>query len=248
MKSYQRFLLQCGICFLLPPALLTGCSLVGWGIGAMTDSNKKGGEEVAGLAGLRTCEYGAEITLFTREGRKIEGEFAGIRDLNRRDYDREYLAAVETLKVGNQLPYPADSIAFDYYNVPGKPVRGRFRGLNPGTLALWRSPNQFSLSGIRNLRGDSARTLDLDALRAAMETGSLPYLTRGVLVERGNDTLEVPISEILRIERDTGGNAALTGFLIGAAVDAVVVVLYFAALKQTEESCNRVLGSNCHRR
>jgi hypothetical protein len=234
MKAFQRFFLQVVISFLVPPILFTGCSLIGFGIGAISDSGKAGGEWVSGLAELRAVERGAGIVLITRSGGRIEGDFAGMDELNRRDYDRLYLDAIETLKVEGNVPLPGDTISFNHYDVPGKKVSGLFRGLNPGSLVLWQNKGEYSLVGLRNLEGKGARPLDLSCLRRFAEDGRFPCVTTGVLVRRSHDTISVPTEDIARIERDTGGNGKLTGFAIGAAVD--VVVLAIAA--SSDESCH----------
>ncbi len=234
MKPYQRFLLQCAVAFVAPPLLFHGCSLIGFGIGAISDANRKGGESVAGLAELRTLAPGTGIAMFTHSGSKVEGDFLGMEELNRRDYDRVYLAAIETLGVGGNLPRPGDTIFFNHYDSPGGRVRGLFRGVDPGTVVLWRATSRYSFAGMRNLEGDSARQLDLSALRAFTDEGRLPYITTGVRIQRGNDTVTVPVDDIVWIERSSGGSGKLTGFMVGAAVD--VTVLIIAA--STAESCH----------
>lgn len=247
MKPCQRFLLQCAVSFLVPPILFNGCSLIGLGIGAMSDGSRKGGEAVSGLAELRGLAKGTGIVLITHGGSKIEGDFFGMDELNRRDYDRLYLAAIETLEVRDRLPRPADTISFAHYGAPGGRVRGQFRGLNPGSIVLWWSGGEYSLTGLRNLDGDSARPLDLVALRALADEGLLPYITTGILVRRSDDTISVPVEDIARIEQDRGGSGKLTGFLVGAAIDAVVLIVYIVEVNKTEreisESCSKSVTS-----
>jgi len=246
MKTCQRFLLQCAISFLVPPLLFAGCSLIGLGIGALSDAGKKGGAEVSGLSELRTFELGTGIVLVTHEGTRIEGDFVGIQESKWREYRQAYLAAIETLKVRDQLPVPGDTITFN--RLAGAKVRGAFRGVDPGVLLLWQKSGVYPLAAIRNLQGDSARPLDVFALHVLTEGGRLPYCARGVLVGRRNDTTEVPVEDILRIEKDAGGNAKLTGFLVGAVIDAVVVIAVAASCNETArqntESCNKGWGPN----
>ncbi len=234
MRPYQRFLHQCAVAFLVPPLLFHGCSLIGFGVGAISDAGKKEGESVSGVAELRTLARGTSVTLITQSGSKVEGDFLGMEELNRRDYDRLYLAAMETLGVGGSLPRPGDSISFNHYDKPGGRVRGLFRGVDPGTVVLWQATSRYSFGGMRGLEGDSARQLDLPALRAFADEGRLPYVTTGVRIQRGNETVSVPVEDIAWIERSSGGSGKLTGFMVGAAVD--VAVLIVAA--STAESCN----------
>jgi hypothetical protein len=251
MKPHQRFLLQAAISFLVPPTLFTGCSLIGLAIGAASDSSKKGGAEVSGFAELRKFETGTGIVLITSGGERIEGDFLAIRERTIKEYHDAYIAAIETLKVGKQLPLPGDTIRFGYSMAAGSMIRGKFLGVDPGLLLLWQRGGLYSLSAIRNLQSDSARPLDGFALHALTEEGRLPYCARGVMVKRDNDTVEVPVGEILRIERDAGGKGKLTGFLVGAVIDAVVIIVAVTQANQTErettESCNRAWGpNNCH--
>jgi hypothetical protein len=247
MKTYQRFLVQGAISFLIPPILFAGCSLIGLGIGAISDAQRKGGAGVSGLAELRTFERGTGIVLITIDGSRVDGDFVGIHDLNRQEYDRAYLAAIETLKVRDQLPLPADTISFEYFDAPGKRIRGLFRGVDAGLLFLWRSSGGYSLSGIKNLQGNSGQPLDLFALHVLEQEGRLPGIARGVWVELKRDTVEVPVGEIVRIERDAGGNGKLTGFLVGAAIDALVITVTAVECnkeRESQEACNKSSGQN----
>ena len=246
MKPSQRFLLQCGISFLVPPVLLTGCSLVGMGIGALADSGRKGGEALGGIAELRKLRPETGIVLIVRDGARIEGDYLGIGEMNRRDYDREYLAAIDTLDASG-LPMPADTISFEYYDAPGKRVRGLFRGVDPGTLVLWNGG--YSMTAITDIRANTSRPVDVVALHEFAERGWLPYVTRTVVVGRGKDTLRVPVDEIVRFEQDSGGSAMLTGFLVGAVIDAIVIISMAHESREASDSCNKGWGSNnsgCH--
>jgi len=236
---------------LVPPILFTGCTLIGFGIGAISDGSKKGGEGVSGLAELRTFELGTGIVLITGAGTKIEGDFLGFQELSRKEYDRLYLAALETLRVGQSLPRPGDTISFNHYAAAGRRVRGLFRGVDPGYLVLWQNRGGYSLSALRNLEGDGARPLDSFALQTLSDEGRLPYLTTGILVDRGKDTTEVPVEDIVRIESDSGGNGKLIGALVGAGIDAIVIIAVNASMNETAQSCNKSWGwnngsSGCH--
>jgi hypothetical protein len=247
MKASQRFLLQVAISFLFPPILFTGCSLIGLAIGAASDAGKKGGAEVSGFAELRGVEAGTGMVLITYGGERIEGDFVAVREKTIREYRDAYVAARETLKVGNQLPLPGDTIRFAYSTAPGSMIRGKFRGVDPGVLLLWGRAGSYALSAIRDLRSDSAGPLDAFVLHVLTEEGRLPYCARGVMVKRGRDTVEVPVEEIVRIERDAGGNGKLTGFLVGAVIDAVVIIALADKAREDQESCNRSASqSSCN--
>jgi hypothetical protein len=60
----------------LASLLLAGCTAVGFGVGALYDM--QGGKRTVGeLASVRT---GTSITMWLRDGRKLDGEFLGCRD------------------------------------------------------------------------------------------------------------------------------------------------------------------------
>jgi hypothetical protein len=211
------------------------------GIGALADSGKKGGEALSGVAELRRLRPETGIVLIVRDGARIEGDYLGIGEMNRRDYDREYLAAVDTLDAAG-LPMPADTISFEYYDAPGKRVRGLFRGVDPGTLVLWNGG--YSMTAVTDVRANSSRPVDIVALHEFAERGWLPYVTRTVVVGRGKDTLRVPVDEIVRFEQGSGGNAMLTGFLVGAVIDAIVIIAAAHEHQEQHEACNKGWGQS----
>ena len=55
---------------------LTGCTAIGFGVGAMVDS-ANGKQTAGGLSRVRT---GTDITMWLRDGRKLHGQFLGSRD------------------------------------------------------------------------------------------------------------------------------------------------------------------------
>ena len=56
--------------------VLTGCTAVGFGIGALSDMNN-GKQSVGAFANVRT---GTDVTMWLRDGRKLHGQFLGCRD------------------------------------------------------------------------------------------------------------------------------------------------------------------------
>lgn len=60
----------------LATLLLTGCTAVGFGVGALSDMSS-GKQTVGGLANVRT---GTSVTMWLRDGRKLHGQFLGCRD------------------------------------------------------------------------------------------------------------------------------------------------------------------------
>ena len=77
------------IAFVLPYLQLLGCSLVGLGIGAMSDASKPDSRSFS-LDAIDSVEVGSDIILVKRDRSTIEGVYGGVRQHTVDRYIRVY--------------------------------------------------------------------------------------------------------------------------------------------------------------
>jgi hypothetical protein len=237
MKSYRRHILNAAICLVLPQGLFLGCSLIGLGIGAISDgsSNRYSGD--VSLVNVRKLEPGSTLTIITRDSKRIEGDYVGVRETLPDQYRAHYREALETLGMKDQFPFPGDTIRFAEYSSPATNLRGIFMGVDPSAVVVSRAGLRVGFFELAALRSSDGAEIDLQALEALVSNHQLPFVTRGILVSTDTDTIEVPFSDIIRIDKDRSQNGKLIGFGIGAAIDITILIL--ASQEHNDNSCGR---------
>ncbi len=244
MAKLKRFIDDATICFLLPQLLLAGCSLIGFGIGAISDSSSRAGEEMP-LSELRGMKIGTGITVFMRDARQVEGDYLGIKEEDAGEYSEYYMAAVTDLQAEGRVPSPGDSVTFACRNTPRLKERGKFRGVDPGAMVVNQSGRRVFVSDLALLKADSCADIDLPAFSALVREEKLPLVTKSILLDVKKDTTELSAVDIVRIEITGGARVGkFIGLGIGAAIDAIVVV---AMTNSINESCNQTARESCAR-
>ncbi len=233
MKRFRVFLVRAAICFVLPQVVLGGCSLIGFGIGAIIDSSGPEGEILlAELDGLRT---GTEIAVTTRDSRRTTGYFIGFAEEDPVRYREKYAAALRESGGEGTVPLPGDNITFAYRDSPGSQEEGVFRGIDVNTMVVNQPGRRVFVSDLGMLAfGDSSQA-DVHHFRSLVHERKLPLLRRGILVKVNGDSTEVPVTDVTRVEAVGGShNAKWIGLAIGAVVDGIVTIV---AVNSLEESC-----------
>ncbi|HCV43331.1 MAG TPA: hypothetical protein DGH68_07590 [Bacteroidetes bacterium] len=242
MRKFKLFIVNLAVCFLLPQLLLLGCSLIGFGIGAISDSSSRDGDAVP-IVELRGLKERDGIAVVLQSGRRIEGDFISVREENAGIYRERYIAAVADLRAEGCVPLLDDSITFASRNAPWLKERGEFRGVDPGAMVVNQSGRRVVVSDLGELKADSSADVDLFFFSALVRERKLPFLTKSVLMKVKGDTTEVLVVDLVRVEVSEPRNAKFIGLAIGAAIDAVAIVLL---TNSAEQSCNETAEESCH--
>ena len=255
MAKLRKFIINAVVCFLLPQLLLAGCSLIGFGIGSLSDSSKKDGDAIP-MADLREMTRGSDIAVVLWDGRRIEGEFISVREENPGTYREQYMAAVAQLHMEGCLPRPGDSITVANRRNPLVQQKFQFRGVDPDQMVVNHTGRRAFLSDIGVLKADSASQVDLSVFSSLVHEHKLPFVTRSILLdvreatsrfqERGRsmtDTTEVLLADIVRVENIEPRDGKYIGLAVGAVLDAIAII----AFESSVESCNEQNRESCHR-
>jgi hypothetical protein len=239
MKPYRRHILNTAICFLLPQGLFFGCSLIGLGIGTISDnaSNRNAGD--ISLMSIRKLEPGTTLTVITRDSRRLEGDYAGSRETPQEPYQAQYEQALVKLGMKDHFPLPGDTITFGTYFKPETKLRGIFMGVDPGVAVVSRAGQRVAFLELAWMHSPTGADIDLEAFQTLVSDRQLPSVTQGILLCTDSDTTEILLSDVIRVEKEASHNGKLIGFGIGAVIDIAVIVGMSQAHHESEESCNR---------
>jgi len=214
---------------ILPQILFVGCSVTGAVIAGVLSSN-----DPLSISFLTSgvVEVGTDLVVSQKDSATIRGAFLGLTTIDEVSYTERYLGAAGGLKNTEVLPLPGDSIVFAYAGAGGRPIgRGRFRGLDPGTLYLVRTRSlpyaetRIAMDSLRVLQVEGKGSVNLASIRSLISQQYLPTVTTHILLRNDADTtVSVPVGDIISVEVEGGRYGWVVGLGIGNAVDLAIIV------------------------
>lgn len=254
MLTRKRLLLNACIGLFLPQMMFTGCTLIGFAIGAISDGSHVPSGTIVSFNDVRKIEPGTQIRVTRVDSLVVEGEFVGTKEMNANQYILLYRQAVDQAGDSAHLPMPRENIKYALRMEPERLHESQFLGVDPGVLILSRAGLRVPVIDVLTLKGDRFGEVDMSALRSLVAERRLPYLTLGLLVKLSSDTAEVPYSSILHVAVTNKSHGALTGALVGLSADLLVLII--AANNEHEscaesscskpQSCNQPHSSSCN--
>lgn len=216
---------------------LTGCSLVGLGVGSLVDAGKPSRREIPGWE-VETVKPGSKLDVFLKSGEMLTGKFLGVETAPKEAYAEKYSLAREQAPNDNPLPSLGDTVTVvDSFGERGK---GEFLGFDYLSIVLKSEqkpePVRVSLSPEGTILDGRGNRFEGTALRELTVRGQIPLLSQ-ILVERQRtgpksspiqsfrrDTTRIATNEISQVQLHLQKKGKKTGFLIGAAVDVAVLI------------------------
>jgi len=222
MKSTGRRVHRVLLCssVLALACALTGCSLIGLGIGAKIDSSHKAPSMVLDGWDLERVAKGTRVRVVRRRSGAAEGVFKGL-DVSTQEYDQRYESWRGGQAASGALPRIGDSITVE--GTSGKVRPGAFLGFEYQSLAFREDGEAFDrhvfyrdISRVSAAGGGAWEGAQLSGLAAE---GRLPLRSCMLL-----DKARIPLEDVSRVEVWRAGKTGkLVGFLLGAVVDGIVI-------------------------
>jgi hypothetical protein len=225
MKIISRFIIVLLICF---SSLLNfgGCTLCGFGIGAIVDSGISS-EEILPPSAIIASHKGDYIKIKTTSGYHYYGTFAAIDTNWTQDYSAEYEAARRKLAEHDTL-IPALGEVLECMNKQEDQLMTiSFLGVDYGE-SIWIDRQDGSitrtwpLSNISSLHNKEGRVYDTEALRLLMKQQLIPVRTT-LTLKAENRTITLPMSGVKQIEQDNPKYWKFVGAGVGLAFDIAII-------------------------
>jgi hypothetical protein len=208
---------------------LTGCSVIGLAIGAASDAHAS--KEFTRLTPLVDLSEGSPLTLITAHGDTVKGELVGLKEIP--EYDKIYRERVSGTPLGDVIPAPQVHVTVvahekaQLFGTHQHRFQAKVLGFDPGVVRLLPGTSRYSpvfpLSGMDSLLSDGGHSISSETLIEMIKESRVPFVS--ILGIR--DTLEthwIPSDEISLIIDKSSRNGAITGFLVGAAMDVCAVL------------------------
>jgi len=234
----------------LPYTLFIGCSAVGMLAGSIGSPARDG--RVTARSGLDSIPLGTEVNIVRFDRKSFHGEFAGLHPLPPRMYSRAYDTLAAQSAYARMIPKLGQQVTI--VTIDGADS-GSFRGVMMGEVT-YQPPAGLDTVGVplEEIRwiqaGDSLR-LEGSVLRKLVRAGTIPGRTIA-LMNIDNAQVFIGYETVDIVETMPKSSGALTGFLIGAAVDLTVAILIVSSMnsaesdcKSSQSSCNNSNNANC---
>ena len=212
---------------------LCGCTLVGFGIGKAVDNSRNHGPKPLVQQDLLTLDPGEPLEVQLWTGRGCPAAFGASTGGCRRNMDPPNEAA----RAGPAPKLPRLGPGAILVKVSGQLVRGEYRGIGPGFVALGETGGRLStvdLDVVMTLTDPSGDRITGSDLEALVGERRVPLVT-GVSLEQSSGNRVVDSGQVASLSlpaRRGGTGAAKTGLIVGAVVDVAIVDALVIAASQ----------------
>lgn len=225
----------------LPYSCFIGCSVIGAIAGGASSPAQEG--RITSTLGLDSINTGTEVQLLRYDRGSVEGIYRGLALYSGRTYAHDYEARVSRSAYMGYVPELNQKILL---RSSGIEEQGFFKGIDRGNLLFQPDPGEdtveVSADDVEWLQASDSLRMPGKILRRLVRDGSMPG-RRVIQLEAGGGISNIPYESIEIVQMKGKGSGALTGFLIGAAVDLTVIILFVDAERQSESDCNSTASS-----
>ncbi|MGD2217228.1 MAG: hypothetical protein PVJ64_10735 [Gemmatimonadales bacterium] len=219
---------------------LSGCTLIGYGLGSAIDASDKqtfAPEAFAPQnAGYGLPESGAKLKVNLKDGEVVEGKYLGVERLPAEEYARVYAEARERYELQSALPEPGDSVTLAL--VTGRMLHGEFLGYEGRRWVVFKreTPWRVAAADVREMTGGSDCRVSGETLDRLISSGAVPTMSAlalevvsGRWSTRRTERRLIPLDSVTSATyKPTSGRMA--GGLLGLAVDIALGMAAVAAV------------------
>jgi len=217
-------------------AVLAGCSLVGLGVGALVDKSNSGQSKAIEASQVVAVGPGTPVDVSLRDGGQLSGKYVGLVPVPPEQYADSFARSRE----GNGSEHvPALGSPVTVTLQSGKQQQGELLGFDGHRLVIRESgakqPTAVELSRVVRLSDSAGGEVGGESLRRMSLAGKIPSLS-AMAVDTASGRTQVPLDLVSRIDVPKKGHAKLAGFLVGAVIDAVIVIAIASSLNNVADS------------
>ena len=214
--------------------LSSSCSIIGLAVGAkmQSDSNKRVNLEAKDITRI---DKGEKVEIKTKTHDSVYGKYIGLKRKKQEHYESEY----RQFYYSDQYGFPDINDSILVYDRNGFLQKDVFKGFDFNWLYVSAGeggslyPLKYDI--IHYMRDRSGKTISPQLIENHIKSGILPLYSR-ILVETPERDELVDFYDIASVGiTEKKENAALYGFAIGLAVDALVVFILFESNPPLED-------------
>ncbi|MCK6560026.1 hypothetical protein L6R21_12600 [bacterium] len=232
---------------LLPAMVLCSCSIIGLIIGATSDARQPKAMTVPGWK-VDTLKVGAKVEVLLRDGRTMNGKFKGIKPMPFNQYVTLHNEAKAQLPEGMYLPNPTDTLVMTF--AARKPqesevtVTGQLAAFVRDSVRIGQNVAgkarivAWPLSELIRMSGHRGNEITGETVRRLINDGTIPVRSSLAILAKSEQKL-IPTNQVQQVHQLAGKKeGVLVGFLLGAAIDAAVLVYVMSQPLFDSDDCN----------
>jgi hypothetical protein len=202
----------------------SGCTAIGFGVGAIIDSQKADYDTIPGWYSTSIWR-GEDIRVTKKTGEELNGKYLGLETLADSQYAPLYNECRDKYKKEISLPALGDSISI-VTRESGKEYKGEFLGFDAQYIwvntRMWR-PNrqQVDMGKVDRITDQNNNLIDVKGLRDLSSEGEIPALST-VALKTNSETLHIPTAEVDQMVAPADKNAKWNGLAVGVAIDITI--------------------------
>ena len=211
--------------------MLSGCSLIGFGIGLAADASKPH-EVYVPADRAETLKTGRTILISRINKKTIIGKYLGVDLLTLTDYYKETYAEAQSQN-SNEYTLPNLFEQITLVSITSTQWKSHFYGFQrfgPGNEYILIRKSEESkiipvkLTKLTQIIDNRGNVNQVEILRELLRKRKIPTVS-SLLVSCDDEIIRVPIDEIDMIRWHPKKQGALTGLAVGACID-VILILY----------------------
>lgn len=219
--------------FAVATLALTGCSLIGLGVGAQIDASKPDQTTLPGWE-VVTIKPGTAINVILKDGSWLSGKYSGLDRIPAEQYAAIYFQAREQKLEGILLPALGDSIdigksVVGLFKDSEKNLEGTFEGFEHDRILIKLKErtglSDVPLSLVTKIASDRSHIISGETIKRLIREGKIPVLSAIVVESDAGKTL-VAMDNVSQIEIPVKKRVASEGFITGAIIDAAILYTY----------------------
>lgn len=233
---------------------LQGCSVIGLGIGAVSDSRKPDSLMIPGYQ-IPTIKPGTEMSVVLVEGEPVRGAFVSLNSVSADTYAQEYTRCREVNRV--DVPLPAlgervgialksgvsgerELVGFDYKYLAKKSERKDVPeaiGCTPSMVVRQESDTSLGtvfLSEVNQVKNADGNVIKGGTLERIATSGQLPFLSSLTIVDSISQK-HIPMEKVIRIELKNKKHDKWKALVAGAIIDTIAILSFLGAMDNLVE-------------
>lgn len=227
--SFLLVLLLAGLTLVV----VNGCSLIGLGIGSISDGSKPNEVAIIPDGQLESMKLGAQVDVILKDGGHILGKYAGTDRIPAENFAQAYDQCREHMPVGVFLPGLGDSITVFTRSLgaelPERKWEIEFHGFASGLVGMnsktGRERQGLLLDTVDRIVDRQDNAIAGETIRKLLADGQIPVSTLPVIVIQGpKQQMSVATDKIQQILVINKKHGKRNGLLIGAAIDVSLLL------------------------
>jgi hypothetical protein len=253
-ETSRGFIMKYPIIFILLTAVMAlavnGCSVIGLGIGAVSDSRKPDSLMIP-CCQITTIKPGSEMNVILVEGEPVRGALVSLDSVTAESYAQRYSRYKEDNRADLPLPSLGESVeitlksgvrgerelvGFDYKYTTKRP-KGKITPVatsyNSAMVVRQESDTTLGkvlLSQLNQVTDADGNVIQGETLESMAKSGQLPFLSSLALVDSAGYK-HIPMDKVKRVELKNKKHDKWKALVAGAVFDSFLIILFIASLE-----------------